>query len=116
MMGHKQTPIEQSYINFHSFELLVPPIVMTEEHEIREQLDAFKPKISLPTINLEEAYAFASLLLSSLQLSIEKSTQSVEPTNSLVFPEISDQDTKILRMRGQVRNIMEGSRSRQVFD
>jgi hypothetical protein len=45
---------------------------------------------------------FASLLFSPPQLSIEKSTQSVEPTNSPFFPETSDQDPQMPRMRGQV--------------
>jgi hypothetical protein len=37
---------------------------MTEEDEIREQLDALNLTLSAPTINLEEAYEFSSLLFS----------------------------------------------------
>jgi hypothetical protein len=75
-------------------------------------LDAFNPNLSIPTINFEEAYNFASLLFSPPQLSTESST----PTDLTDLSKITDQDSKIPRMRGQVANTLEGARPRKVFD
>jgi hypothetical protein len=59
---------------------------MKKEHKIREQLDTLNPTLSPPTINMEEAYDFASFLFSPPQLSIEQSTQSIELVNSPTVP------------------------------
>jgi hypothetical protein len=81
-------------LNIHSLDPLVPPIFMMEEHKIREQLDALNPTLSPPTINLEEAYDFSSLLFSPPQISIEQSEQTTEPINSPTLPETSNQINK----------------------
>jgi hypothetical protein len=49
---------------------------MTEACESMEQLETFNTNMSLPPINLEDTYDFASLLFSPPQ-------QSVEPTEYL---------------------------------
>jgi len=60
-------------LNVHSLDSLVPPIFMTEENDIRGQLDALNLMLSPPSINLEEAYDFASLLFSPPQITIAQS-------------------------------------------
>jgi hypothetical protein len=89
-INDRQDPQEfqlRNNLDVHSYDSIIPPLIMTKSHESREQLDAFNPNFHLPPINLENAYKFASLLFSPPQLSIEPTTQPSEPATS---PDLSE--------------------------
>jgi hypothetical protein len=89
---------------------------MMEEHDIRGQLDALNPTLSPPSINLEEAYDFASLLFSPPQLTVVQNEQTNETINPPTLPETNNQNHQMSRMRGQVESTTKDSRTRKVFD
>jgi len=88
---------------------------MTEAHKFKEQLAAFNLNLPLPPINLEDAYDFVSLLFYPPQQSIEPTEKPRKPASSPDMLNIFELDLDMSRMRGQVFEIVEGSRPRKRF-
>jgi hypothetical protein len=89
---------------------------MTEVPEFKVQLATFNLNLPLLLINLEDAYDFTLLLFSPKQQSKEPTEKPSEPAT---FPDLLNTvelDLDMSRMRGQVVETEEGSRSRERFD
>jgi hypothetical protein len=73
---------------------------MVEARESMERLETFNTNMSLPPINLEDAYDFASLLFSPPQQSVELTKYVSEPILPPYFLSTIEIDSEMSRMRG----------------
>jgi hypothetical protein len=99
-----------------SHESTNPSIVMNRARIFMEYLETFNTNMSLLTINIEDAYDFASLLFSppwqSVEL-IEYMSEHLLPLDLLNTTKIG---AKMPRMRGQVSKAMVEPREKKKFD